>query len=115
MGQNVSSYNLSRHHLGQNPILKHFENQPVHQNASITSKLRCFSLCNNICNYDKAVAPTYTGDGDEQKWHNFISLFEKVCDLNECDIETRRKQLLISLRDEALEFVDSLFVKDIKD
>ena len=94
---------------------KHFENQPVHQNASTTSKCRCFSLCDNICNYDKVATPTYTGYGDEQKWHNFISLFEKVCDLNEYDTETRRKQLLISLRDEALEFVDSLLVKDTKD
>ena len=94
---------------------KHFENQPVHQNASTTSKCRCFSLCDNICNYDKVATPTYTGYGDEQKWHNFISLFEKVCDLNEYDTETRRKQLLVSLRDEALEFVDSLLVKNTKD
>ena len=94
---------------------KHFENQPVHQNASTTSKCRCFSLCDNICNYDKVATPTYTGYGDEQKWHNFISLFEKVCDLNEYDTETRCKQLLISLRDEALEFADSLLVKDTKD
>ena len=94
---------------------KHFENQPVHQNASTTSKCRCFSLCDNICSYDKVATPTYTGYGDEQKWHNFISLFEKVCDLNEYDTETRRKQLLISLRDEALEFADSLLVKDTKD
>ena len=77
---------------------KHFENPPVHQNASTTSKCRCFSLCNNICNYDKVATPTYTGYCDEQKWHNFISLFEKVCDLNEYDTETRRKQLLTSLR-----------------
>ena len=32
---------------------KHFENQPVHQNASTTSKFRCFSQSDNICNYDK--------------------------------------------------------------
>ena len=94
---------------------KHFENQPVHQNASTTSTFRCFSLCDSICNYDKVATPTYTGYGDEQKWHNFISLFEKVCDLNEYDTETRRKQLLTSLRDEALEFADSLHVKDTKD
>ena len=94
---------------------KHFENQPVNQNASTTSKFHCFSLCDNICNYDKVATPTYAGYGDEQKWHNFISLFEKVCDLNEYDTETRRKQLLISLRDEALEFADSLLVKDTKD
>ena len=94
---------------------KHFENQPVHQNASTTSRFRCFSLCDNICDYDKVATPTYTGYGDEQKWHNFISLFEKVCDLNEYDTETRRKQLLISLRDKALEYADSLLVKDTKD
>ena len=34
--------------------------------------------------------------------------------MNEYDTESRRKQLLISLRDEALEFVDSLLVKDTK-
>ena len=94
---------------------KHFENQQVHQNASKTSKCRCFSLCDNICNHDKVATPIYTGYGDEQKWHNFISLFEKVCDLNEYDTETRRKQSLTSLRDEALEFADSLLVKDTKD
>ena len=94
---------------------KHFENQPVHQNASTTSRFRCFSLCDNICDYDKVATPTYTGYGDEQKWHNFISLFEKVCDWNEYDTETRRKQLLISLRDKALEYADSLLVKDTKD
>ena len=94
---------------------KHFENQPVHKDASKTSQLRGFSLCDNICNYDKVATPTYTGYGDEQKRHNFISLFEKVCDLNEYDTETRCKQLLISLRDEALEFADSLLVKDTKD
>ena len=93
----------------------HFENQPVHQNTRTTSTSRCFSLCENICNYDKVATPIYTGYGDEQKWHNFISLFEKVCDLNEYDTETRRKQLLNSLRDEALEFADSLIVKDTKD
>ena len=93
---------------------KHFENQPVHQNASTASKCRCFSLCDNICSYDKVATPTYTGYGDEQKWHNFISLFEKVCDLNEYDTESRRKQLLTSLRDEALEFADSLLIKDTK-
>ena len=89
---------------------KHFEIQSVHLNAITTSKCRCFSLCDNICNYDKVATPTYTGYGDEQKWHNFISLFEKVCDLNEYDTETRCKQFLISLKDEALEFVDSLHV-----
>ena len=94
---------------------KHFENQQVHQNASTTSKCCCFSLCDNICSYDKVATPTYTGYGDEQKWHNFISLFEKVCDLNEYDTETRRKQFLISLKDEALEFVECLHVKDTKD
>ena len=93
---------------------KHFENQPVHQNASTTSKCRCFLLCDNICSYDKVATPTYTGYGDEQKWHNFISLFEKVCDLNEYDTESRRKQLLTSLRDEALEFAESLLIKDTK-
>ena len=45
---------------------------------------------------------------------SFISLFE-VCDLNEYFIETRRQQLLASLRDEDLEFADMLFVKDTKD
>ena len=94
---------------------KHFENQPGHQNASTRSTFRCFSLCDNICNYDKVATPTYTGYGDEQKWHNFISLFEKVCDLNEYDTETRRKQLLTSLRDEALKFVYLLLVRDTKD
>ena len=32
---------------------KHFENQPVHQNADF----RCVSFCGNICNYDKAATP----------------------------------------------------------
>ena len=93
---------------------KYFENQPDYQNASTTSKGRCLSLCDNICNNDKVATPTYIGYDDEQKWHNFISLFEKVCDLNEYDTETRRRHLLVSLRDEALEFVDSLLVKDTK-
>ena len=35
--------------------------------------------------------------------------------MNEYDTETRRKQLLTSLRDKALEFADSLLVKDTKD
>ena len=35
--------------------------------------------------------------------------------MNEYDTETRCKQILASLRDEALEFADSLLVKDTKD
>lgn len=71
--------------------------------------------CASTCCREKIKTPTFSGDRDDEKWHNFISLFEKVCEINEFDTETKRLRLLTSLRDEALEFVDNLLIKITKD
>ena len=56
--------------------------------------------------------PTYN---DKEKWDTFISLFEKVANLNEWDNTNKYKRLMISLRSNALEFVDTLQFKVTKD
>ena len=61
----------------------------------------------------KAVeAPTFNG---KEKWDTFISLFQKVAELNKWDNTARCERLLVALRGSALEFVDTLQLRVAKD
>ncbi|MEW8547986.1 MAG: hypothetical protein AB2693_31150 [Candidatus Thiodiazotropha sp.] len=63
------------------------------------------------CN-KKVEPPTYNG---KEKWDTFISLFEKVADINNWEGSDKCKRLLVSLRGSALEFADTLQLKVTKD
>lgn len=63
------------------------------------------------CN-KKVEPPTYNG---KEKWDTFISLFEKVADINNWEGSDKCKRLLVALRGSALEFADTLQLKVTKD
>lgn len=73
------------------------------------------SYCTASCHSADIETPTFSGSHDTEKWHNFISLFEKVCKINGFDTETKRLHLLACLRDDALEFADILELRIAKD
>ena len=64
------------------------------------------------CKKDDIEAPTYNG---RDKWDTFISLFEKIAEFNQWDNSTKCSRLMIALRGNALEFVDTLQLKVSKD
>ena len=73
------------------------------------------SYCTAPCHSSDIETPTFSGSHDTEKWHNFISLFEKVCKINGFDTETKRLHLLACLRGDALEFADILELRIAKD
>ena len=101
---NVSIPNLQS--KGNNLAVDH-EVQTLPLESTHHSPLSCHS-----CKKDDVDPPTYNG---KEKWDTFISLFEKVADLNEWDNANKCKRLMISLRSNALEFVDTLQFKITKD
>ena len=95
-------HGASRNHIPSvNP-----ENQEARQpNATIIQ-------CEHSCKPKAVEAPTFNG---KDKWDTFISLFQKVAEINKWDNTTRCERLLVSLRGSALEFVDTLQLKVTKD
>ena len=68
--------------------------------------------CEHSCKPKEVEAPTFNG---KEKWDTFISLFQKVAELNKWDNTARCERLLVALRGSALEFVDTLQLKVAKD
>ena len=64
------------------------------------------------CHKNRVDAPTYNG---KEKWDTFISLFEKVADINNWEGSVKCKRLLVALRGSALEFADTLQLRVTKD
>ena len=67
------------------------------------------------CHSNDIETPTFSGSHDTEKWHNFISLFEKVCTIKGFDTETKCLHLLASLREDALKYADILELRVVKD
>ena len=68
--------------------------------------------CEHSCRPKAVEAPTYSG---KDKWDTFISLFQKVAEINKWDNTARCERLLVSLRGSALEFVDTFQLRVTKD
>ncbi|MEW8548167.1 MAG: hypothetical protein AB2693_32085 [Candidatus Thiodiazotropha sp.] len=68
--------------------------------------------CEHSCKPKEVEAPTFNG---KEKWDTFISLFQKVAELNKWDNTARCERLMVVLRGSALEFVDTLQLKVVKD
>lgn len=77
------------------------------QTVTQPTALNCHS-----CHKNRVDPPTYNG---KEKWDTFISLFEKVSDINKWDGSEKCKRLLVSLRGSALEFADTLQLRITKD
>lgn len=68
-------------------------------------------ICHS-CKKDTVDTPTFNG---KEKWDTFISLFEKVAEINNWENAAKCKRLMVALRGNALEFVDTLQLKVTKD
>ena len=64
------------------------------------------------CKKDDIEVPTYNG---RDKWDTFLSLFEKIAEFNQWENSTKCSRLMIALRGNALEFVDTLQLNISKD
>lgn len=73
----------------------------------VQTSINCHS-----CKKDDIDPPTFNG---KDKWDTFVSLFEKVADFNNWENAVKCKRLMIALRGNALEFVDTLQLKVTKD
>ena len=86
------------------------EHVPTHTAPSAAQDAR--ANCPHACNKDKVETHTFNG---RDKWDTFISLFEKVAEINNWEGSDKCKGLMVALRGSALEFVDTLQFKVTKD
>ena len=91
-------------------------NQQYDSNAASHTVSNCNQPYFTVsCHSNDIETPTLSGSHDTEKWHNFISLFEKVCTIKGFDTETKCLHLLASLREDALEYADILELRVAKD
>lgn len=88
------------------------DSHKVADNSSTIQVPQSSTVICHSCHKDKVESPTFNGN---DKWDTFISLFEKVAEINQWEGSDRCKRLMVALRGSALEYVDTLQLKVTKD